>query len=395
MKLKNVLITLIFAVTLSACNIVYDTPETLTETQTETQTETSADTSVETTAATSPETTAPTDTTIASVIVQAITAGVSNDSSSNDGSSENTPENIPPETTTAASTTASTTVSTTTASITTTAITTTETTTTLSETTTTPPETTTAPPETTFEETTTMPINGRVDDVFVFSGGILGGGLFDGVLENGKPVGQGTFTSPEISYTGAFKNGLPEGAGKLEYASGTKYEGNFKNGDYSGQGTLSHYNGDVYTGGFKNGEYDGFGVYKNADGYTYEGSWVNGEKHGSGTGYSYADASDEEARPGKNYITNFNYENGLIVAGTYQMITYRNDGSVATEYRQTAPSRDHFLGEWAEDPVTTRRIVVTYPDGSKDEWLSDITAGAYSQYYGRIHTDAYGVVTVY
>lgn len=397
MKLKTALFALVCATTLSACNVVFDETEIPTETLLSVEmSETAAETLVS-------ETTVPTETTITIETIPATNSQSERQNSSNNNSSNNITENVP------AATEAVTQPEITTETITETM------TDTIIETTI---ETTTAPTETIDAETTTVPQNGTVDDFFVLFEGDLGGGLYDGDLKDGKPEGQGTFSSYGKTYTGAFVNGLPEGQGVLVYddgmkykgsfkggvydgygeivfVSGSEYEGSFKNGAFDGQGTMSHVNGDVYTGSFKNGEYDGYGVYKNADGYTYEGSWAGGEKHGKGTGYAYVDNNHDVAREGKNYIINFNYENGLMVPGTYEMIVYRKDGTVETEYRETAPSRDHFLGEWEEDPVTTRRIVITYLDGSKDEFKSDIIAGTHGTYYGRIHTDVYGVVTEY
>ena len=60
-------------------------------------------------------------------------------------------------------------------------------------------------------------------------------------------------------YKGAWKDGLPDGKGELEYNDGTLYIGEFRLGRYHGHGTFTY-----------------------KDGSTWEGEWVDGKRHGDG-----------------------------------------------------------------------------------------------------------------
>jgi len=80
-------------------------------------------------------------------------------------------------------------------------------------------------------------------------------GKYVGDIENGEPIGQGTFTwSDGEKYVGEWKNGKYNGQGTFTYPNGDKYVGEFKDGEYHGQGTLTLLNGDKYEGKFKDGE---------------------------------------------------------------------------------------------------------------------------------------------
>ena len=79
-------------------------------------------------------------------------------------------------------------------------------------------------------------------------------GKYVGKIENGKPNGHGTLTSPD----------------------GDKYEGEWKDGEKHGQGTYNWSYGKKYVGEWKNGKewnltsYDKYG--------NILGKWVNGEQ---------------------------------------------------------------------------------------------------------------------
>lgn len=63
-------------------------------------------------------------------------------------------------------------------------------------------------------------------------------GQYTGGCKKGMADGQGTATGAAI-YSGAFKNGYPEGFGKYTWRNGDWYEGFWKEGKYEGKGTLS------------------------------------------------------------------------------------------------------------------------------------------------------------
>ena len=96
--------------------------------------------------------------------------------------------------------------------------------------------------------------------------------------------GQGTLTVTEEgpnkgnSYTGAFKNSQPHGAGAWKGASGNCYTGNWKAGAFHGQGTYTWEDGTKYVGSFFEDKFHGRAAKFEADGsLKYEGMWWNDE----------------------------------------------------------------------------------------------------------------------
>jgi hypothetical protein len=332
MKRKTILIALICAFTLSACNIVYDTPETLTETLVETVETTSEETIA--------ETTAPTETTIASQTIPAISqterqnssnGGSSNNNSSNRNSSNNTPENAPAanaETTTAATTTAATTTAATTTASETATTTVSETTVTTTVTTT---ATTTAPetPSTEAETTKAIPPDGAVRN-----------------YEITLPTGE------EGTYTGNIKNGLPEGKGTLKNPDAwvVEYTGDFVAGKFEGQGSIS-YNKDShivkYTGGFADGKYNGQGKIEYNEGSYYEGGFKDGQYSGKGTEYSYIPADHPDFKPGTYLTMTGNWKDGHPI-GKGIIKSYFPDNTYGILYVEHADD-GHQLGHEEED----------------------------------------------
>ena len=101
-------------------------------------------------------------------------------------------------------------------------------------------------------------------------------GKYVGKIENGKPNGHGTLTSPEgDKYEGEWKDGEKHGQGTYIWSNGEKYEGEWKDGLIHGQGTYNWSYGKKYVGEWKNGKewnltsYDKYG--------NILGKWVNGE----------------------------------------------------------------------------------------------------------------------
>jgi len=69
------------------------------------------------------------------------------------------------------------------------------------------------------------------------------------------PEGRQKGVCPGITYEGYFKNGVPNGVGKLVYpCTGCIYFGEFKNGSEEGIGTLRWPSGEGYTGEWRKGE---------------------------------------------------------------------------------------------------------------------------------------------
>jgi len=107
---------------------------------------------------------------------------------------------------------------------------------------------------------------------------------YEGMIENGKPNGSGTYTSPSGNqYVGEFKGGIKHGQGTFIYASGSKYQGEWKNGKKHGQGTFISPNGNKYVGQWKNGKKHAQGTFTYASGSKYQGDFKDDKKHGKGT----------------------------------------------------------------------------------------------------------------
>lgn len=103
------------------------------------------------------------------------------------------------------------------------------------------------------------------------------GDKYEGQMLHEQMHGRGIFTCAQgYVYTGEFRNGKPNGLGKLVYDNGDKYEGSFLNDMLHGQGIYSYANGDCYRGEFMNDLPHGHGVYVLANGNIYSGIWENG-----------------------------------------------------------------------------------------------------------------------
>ena len=100
----------------------------------------------------------------------------------------------------------------------------------------------------------------------------------------GKPHGHGqcTYTEIDMTYTGAWENGLKHGLGELVSAkTGFKIKGTFKNDQLEGEGTRTYSSGKTLSGEWSENLLV-TGKLINIDGTTYEGDWVGGRPHGTG-----------------------------------------------------------------------------------------------------------------
>ena len=108
--------------------------------------------------------------------------------------------------------------------------------------------------------------------------------IFEGVLKNGTPNGNGTFTNKEgIKYIGEWKDGAPNGKGTMTWANGNKYVGEWKDGKKNGEGTLNEGRFLTYVGGWKNDMKDGKGTLTAVNGNKYVGGWKDDKEDGKGT----------------------------------------------------------------------------------------------------------------
>jgi len=126
------------------------------------------------------------------------------------------------------------------------------------------------------------------------------GGTYVGEVKNREPHGRGTLSMGESItyvgdwrdghiiygthtmedgdiYSGAFKEGYYEGAGKYTYPDGTTYVGQFEKDQFYGQGTYTYDDGRVYVGTFKANMFEGEGVLSLVDGSKLIGEFKDDE----------------------------------------------------------------------------------------------------------------------
>jgi serine/threonine protein kinase len=118
-----------------------------------------------------------------------------------------------------------------------------------------------------------------------------------GEFRNGKPNGKGRLVNAVGAVTtGEFKDGLRSGFGTFVTDIGLRYSGYWLNDKYQGTGTLTYPNGDQYVGQFNAGMMSGKGTYKWVNGQKYIGSYANDAMNGQGV-LTYSD--------GRKYVGSF------------------------------------------------------------------------------------------
>ena len=167
-----------------------------------------------------------------------------------------------------------------------------------------------------------------------------------GDIENMKPKGQGTITSPDgDKYVGEFKNGKKHGQGTLTTPDGYSYTGRWNEGNHNGLGTETFSNRDKYVGEFKNGKKHGQGTFTSNDGDKYVGEFKNGKKHGKGTLTSpdrdkYVGAFKSGKKHGKGTLTS---PDGSMYIGAYKSGKKNGKGKFNVKVGRK------FIGEYKEE----------------------------------------------
>ena len=182
-----------------------------------------------------------------------------------------------------------------------------------------------------------------------------------GDIENMKPKGQGTITSPDgDKYEGEFKNGKKHGQGTLTTPDGYSYTGRWNEGNHNGLGTETFSNRDKYVGEFKNGKKHGQGTFTSNDGDKYEGEFKNGKKHGKGTltspdGSMYIGTFKSGKKNGKGKFTS---PDGRKFVGEYKDDKKHGKGTF------TWSDEGKYEGKW-KDGKFNGQGTFTFSDGNK------------------------------
>ena len=146
------------------------------------------------------------------------------------------------------------------------------------------------------------------------------GDVFEGEWKDGE-LGKGVYTwANRDVFEGMFDaDGRVDGKGKYIWANGDVYEGDFVKGKREGEGTMRYINNDVYVGEYRDDQISGKGKYTWSTGEVYDGEWLNGARNGYGTNY-YTDGSfyeGEWTNDKRNGYGKFTYKNGAIEEGRF------------------------------------------------------------------------------
>lgn len=143
---------------------------------------------------------------------------------------------------------------------------------------------------------------------------------YTGDWKNGLPEGDGRLTLPDGSmFVGAFHQGLPEGTGLLQDNDGTLYRGEWRQGLREGLGIMEYPNGNRYEGEWHANQRDGAGVLLFPSGTRFEGLWKDDLRHGRGelkhkTGETYVGDYARDVPHGYGTIIE---SDGTTYAGTF------------------------------------------------------------------------------
>lgn len=183
------------------------------------------------------------------------------------------------------------------------------------------------------------------------------GRIYCGQWKDGKPDGQGKlYIHDGVYYEGSLEKGSPNGYGRKIHQNGDTFMGAYLSGRLKGEGQIIWRNkneegideSEVYKGGLDNNLLDGRGEYKWSDGKVYNGDWKEGKIDGEGT---------------------LNYPDGRIYEGSFKDDVKHGKGKLRMNDNTT------WVGTWLDGKKegefkihnnTTGDIrVETYRDGKK------------------------------
>jgi hypothetical protein len=125
------------------------------------------------------------------------------------------------------------------------------------------------------------PSNGQVKDMEVDDG------IYTGAVKNGLPDGKGELREIDsvdgtYLFTGNFSKGIKTGFGSLVSPNRDRYDGQWKDNNQNGHGIFTYANGDRYEGQFLDGVMDGEGAFYWVNGDKYVGQWKDDYENGQG-----------------------------------------------------------------------------------------------------------------
>lgn len=174
-------------------------------------------------------------------------------------------------------------------------------------------------------------------------GTFVSGNVYEGEWKDGERNGQGkyTWTNGDV-YVGEWKDGQRSGQGIMTFAGGDVYDGEWENNRYSGQGTFTWENNDVYEGWWENGKHSGQGKLAYSNGDVYVGLWENGKYSGQGKFfYAGGDIDEGEWKNGRlNGQGKSVFANGDVYEGEF------NDGMRYGQGKYTYSDGSVYEGEW-------------------------------------------------
>lgn len=157
---------------------------------------------------------------------------------------------------------------------------------------------------------------------------------YEGEWVDGTPHGYGTWVNNDLRYEGLFAEGKPHGNGILWEKNGTRIEGTFVKGTIT-DGTFFYPSGDKYVGHIMDLLPYGNGTCYFSSGDKYVGTWKKGQKDGKGT-YYYNDgkkydgqfSNDIQNGKGTLYLQDGSKYIGTWVKGIMQgeFLVYTRDG---------------------------------------------------------------------
>lgn len=170
------------------------------------------------------------------------------------------------------------------------------------------------------------------------------GDKYEGMWAFDKRHGQGTYWKNEGSklrreYTGDWYEDKKHGRGTFFYKNGDRYDGYWVNGLPQGEGRMIYASENIYEGQWHEGKRNGYGVLTKRNGDHFEGHWVNDQREGQGS-YFYHE---------KNKLFVGEWVNDQPKTGVYT--------EVDDDENPRQPRKPNFLDEYKLPPIPQLKLV--------------------------------------